>query len=568
MFKLNKYLLFMPILLLFSVCFASAYDISNLKHYYSFEDVSTSLISDSYSSSNFTLLYSIYNSYIFTGGLYNNGLSRTTTGGNDYFSNMTLLNDYSINFWFKSNGLGGTIISLTNQSNNAQSSNSINYQLVPTSSLASQRNYSSGVTSFIISNISSTTNFNMLTITWKNNTKILRIYQNGIILAIGNLSNGTRYKNNGSLFIDQKRMQLQFSGTPIIDEMSVWNIELDEFSVSNLYNNGDGYDYNYTILGNNISPPTNINHTFDGYYHNYCWFYINCVDYNVSNQVCDDDVYKVCTLSCADNFDSYASVGLENQTASFSAQCYNDTSYYQYPSYVGINGSLIYNYCFGEYLCKTLNVTANNTCPDYWNGQPNKIDCRQQTGSLVAECFDTYTYYTGLGTYPPNNDYTGYCSECETDCLTENATSCYDINTVQRCQIYRSCLKQFSIETCSNTQYCSLGQCIKNISQSSINQVTNPCTTGSYTLGCGISNGIKYIMVLITILIIIGSFTAIGYTMNMIQGSFTVGVIVAFFALIMFTVFGWLPAWILVALLIVGIATIILVSKTGNNASG
>ena len=85
--------------------------------------------------------------------------------------------------------------------------------------------------------------------------------------------------------------------------------------------------------------------------------------------------------------------------------------------------------------------------------------------------------------------------------------------------------------------------------------------------GNGLTQNTKLLIILFTLLLTIGSFTAIGFTMNNVASGFTIGIIVGFFALIMFTVFDWIPAWILIVLIIIGIATVILVSKTSNNNS-
>jgi hypothetical protein len=99
----------------------------------------------------------------------------------------------------------------------------------------------------------------------------------------------------------------------------------------------------------------------------------------------------------------------------------------------------------------------------------------------------------------------------------------------------------------------------------------NPSATSNeneWLSGINLSKSTKYLIVLGTLLLIIGGFTALGYAIKMIQGCFVVGVVISVFVLIMFTVFAWIPVWILIILILIAVATIILVSKLPSNDSG
>lgn len=89
--------------------------------------------------------------------------------------------------------------------------------------------------------------------------------------------------------------------------------------------------------------------------------------------------------------------------------------------------------------------------------------------------------------------------------------------------------------------------------------------TDEFMSGQGLSKGTKYLIVLFTVLVIIVGFTALGFAMQMIQASFIIGSIISVFALIIFTIFGWISWIVIVMMLIIGIAVSILLSKTNVN---
>jgi hypothetical protein len=97
------------------------------------------------------------------------------------------------------------------------------------------------------------------------------------------------------------------------------------------------------------------------------------------------------------------------------------------------------------------------------------------------------------------------------------------------------------------------------------NQVEN--IKNNQLIGDTLQTSTKYIIVLVTLIFIIGAFVTIGFSIGQVQGSFIVGVLLSIFALVMFTVFGWIPAWILVFLIICAGATLILVSKLPSGGS-
>jgi hypothetical protein len=93
---------------------------------------------------------------------------------------------------------------------------------------------------------------------------------------------------------------------------------------------------------------------------------------------------------------------------------------------------------------------------------------------------------------------------------------------------------------------------------------------GVNVFGAGLSKTTKYIIVLLVMLGIIGAFTALGFSIQMIQASFVVGIVASSFALLIFTVLGWVPSYIIVMMIVISIVSIILLSKTpsNNNSAG
>lgn len=116
------------------------------------------------------------------------------------------------------------------------------------------------------------------------------------------------------------------------------------------------------------------------------------------------------------------------------------------------------------------------------------------------------------------------------------------------------------------TNYYDYNICINGLG---LNNVQSP-STGLCTnlFGCGLSDTTKYLIVLFTILVIIGGFVVIGFTTDTIKMSTVVGVVISVFAFITFTVMGWIPAWILVMLIIVAIAVTIIIGSMKVSSNG
>lgn len=86
--------------------------------------------------------------------------------------------------------------------------------------------------------------------------------------------------------------------------------------------------------------------------------------------------------------------------------------------------------------------------------------------------------------------------------------------------------------------------------------------------GKGLPQYMKYIIVAITILLCIGIFLGIGITTDTIKVNLMVGVVLSLFAVIIYTILGWISAWIIVAIIIIGLAIVILLGSMKSSANG
>jgi hypothetical protein len=452
-----KKILFLLMFLL-TITFTIAYDNSSLKLYLTMGDGSGLSVYDSVTGYNFVSTYILNNSVGKVGNsLYaeQNSTSIINTTWTGYNTN------YSINFWMKdTDGLNtiDTVMTLyTNVSLSEYIFFSIRGNTTTIKNITVTQVLSGGSTITYILNSSlnyDITQWHMFTFVFNENNKNMSGYVDGELIGRINITD--------RLTLTSKGIKITWNKGQYLDELSFWYSQrLNKTDIEILYNDGNGISYAETLISGGEYIPV-----FNEIWHNYCVFNIACNNYNVSNDICDDSPLKVCDENCADTFDTYQSVGQENVTASFSANCYPNSSLYtyQFPTYEGFNtSSLLYNICLGHYLCRAYNLTTGCE-PALYNGTPNKIDCNINQSSILAECTDeSKIYFNTSNIYPPNYDFHGTCNVCISDCSIENATSCYDIANVQKCKKYQSCLKLFTILTCSSGTSCYNGLCQKTI---------------------------------------------------------------------------------------------------------
>jgi hypothetical protein len=543
--KTKNQLLIITIILLFLLSsFVNAYSSTNLEIYFDFNNLqSTKSVADTLNQKELAF----YDNIFIDKNISIINLNNSVIIDN-YQTNKPILNlsiNITINFWLKINYSDSNTHYFIIYTDNDLTRY---FKFFYSSTLGNRiylcsNNLCNPLTDYKIDKINNSV-WNMITLIINNDT--MKLYLNKTLFYAKTFASEINTSNN----------TIQFHSYNMIlylNDLSIWNTELDLISLGFLYNDGKGLNYAETLSsgGGYIAE----NYSFDGYYHDYCWFYIACHDYNISNEICDDEVYKVCSLNCADTFDTYKSIGEENITSSFSAQCYNNQFYLQYPSYEGINGTILRNLCYGSYLCKEYNISSENPCPLYINGTiPNKISCVQQTGSIVAECFDTYSIYSDLNTYPPNNDYTGHCAECENDCLTENTTSCYDNTKIQKCKKYGSCLKQFTIQTCDLDYYCLLGTCLLNTSY--VEPSDEDCI-----IFCDLTTNSKYWIMLISSVLILLIMTILMATFGDATSGLLVGLIMSMIVSLTLTIIFKLTLLIPILYIIIGGAICVIIIR-------
>lgn len=234
-----------------------------------------------------------------------------------------------------------------------------------------------------------------------------------------------------------------------------------------------------------------------------------------------------------------------------STQIYCDYSINSYDDLLSVDMTFIY-----EFQSKTFTITFYNkraqssqvtTQPQlFTNNDLQSIAITSLNGTYISSTISTITQPNGFSTTLRNNyDYLT---------CTYSTIGCRNVRTYNNNNGISDFSNYYDYQVCINTLGNSNPQ-----DSSGLNDFFN---------GGNLSAGMKYLIVLIALIAIIGGFTVAGFSMQNASMGFTIGVIIASFALIMFTVFGWIPAWILVFLILMAIATIILVSYAGNRNSG
>lgn len=90
----------------------------------------------------------------------------------------------------------------------------------------------------------------------------------------------------------------------------------------------------------------------------------------------------------------------------------------------------------------------------------------------------------------------------------------------------------------------------------------------NFVSGGGLADYMKWIIVALTILVITGAFIVIGYETESMKMSTIIGAVIDVFAILIYTLIGWISAWILVAIVIFSLAIVIIFGSMKANASG
>ncbi len=84
----------------------------------------------------------------------------------------------------------------------------------------------------------------------------------------------------------------------------------------------------------------------------------------------------------------------------------------------------------------------------------------------------------------------------------------------------------------------------------------------------GLTQVQKYLVVLFSILVVFGAFVVVGFATDTIKMSTIMGMIVSVFGVIIYTVLGWIPAWLIVVIVVLALAIIIILPQFKQAPSG
>lgn len=96
----------------------------------------------------------------------------------------------------------------------------------------------------------------------------------------------------------------------------------------------------------------------------------------------------------------------------------------------------------------------------------------------------------------------------------------------------------------------------------------NPSINAVNGTGQGLPTFWKYIIIAVTIMIIYGFGLVIGNQTQAMKTGVLVATVLSFFAIIVYTILGWISAWIIVAMIIFGVAIVIILGSTKATSGG
>lgn len=396
----------------------NAYQTSDLKMYYGFEETSLTSLNDSHLGYNLT--GSGYN-WSHTIGLKLNAIKNPALLNTSQYSVTTpyyfdTSNKFSINFWYYSNGI-------TNQEVFFTLSNSV--KAISLDYVGQFR--LTNLTSVYINGGGMLSGWNMYTIQY-DGTKY-NFYKNGNLTAS---STSFSIYTNSSIFYLGKA----YNG--LIDEMSIWNNTLNDFDMALLYNNGFGLNYAETLATN--TTPANVTPL--------------CVD---NNYLCANPLLIGGSYYCDIGQETYCSDGCINYV-------FDNTTQTLYQSTYNSCDLLYSNTTTKTFYCNNLGsdllflVAGIGTLP--WNDcgistttfTSSKSDCSNSNIEQIIGANPTHQFLAN-----------GICSQltsCTSECSIIGYQDCDSANTFKICQLGSDgCLHYETGFSCLPTQYCSNGQC-------------------------------------------------------------------------------------------------------------
>jgi hypothetical protein len=226
-------------------------------------------------------------------------------------------------------------------------------------------------------------------------------------------------------------------------------------------------------------------------------------------------------------------------------------------------GSNITSYTYYD-LC----IGASTLCHEYTYTNATGWNCPlAKTENCAIECSDTAYYWESLNMSPASMNYSGNCSAFLFQCQNLNERSCRGTTQyASQCTAVESGNWEWLlVDTCGITESCVNGYC-----ESILNSTGGTGTgQGDWLSGAGLTTGMKYLLVIFVIIFTIIGFGVFGATQSHIGLGFIVGIVIGAFELIIFTILGWIPVWVMIFLLLIAIATSILMSRiSGGNGPG
>lgn len=277
-----KYL-FVFMFLLITISFVSADLNDGLVGYWKLDETSGTTLSDSINSNHLTAGNT---AIVNKTGIINKAIGLTTTNDNYWAqktnaSGLDIAGDISISFWIKLNQtianqpvnypgiLEKGSIGLGNTRNFGSYFDKSANTLVIVGFSSESANDSFSIILSNASNYFDTTNWKLITITRKKsaNNSDVKLYINGTVITSGityvnrNENTLTTYKNLSFLSLNSTTYYSLIN----LDELGIWNRELSQSEVTQLYNSGNGISYPFILTNSTIINPQPILYTNNAY---------------------------------------------------------------------------------------------------------------------------------------------------------------------------------------------------------------------------------------------------------------------------------------------------------------
>ncbi len=367
---------YMFILFLATLMSVSAYNVSDIVHYYDFETATNYTaynltIYDMIGNNDFIGFKSLggnINSFVYTStGLQGNGLKQEKCWNNlcDIVSTpYTELDEnmsWSINVWYykyQSPYAFYPFIWIRSDKNlNDSVTEYVNYMRFQDGFHGHRGTYLNSTNSSLINFANSVSNYAiddewfMATWIYDNVTENITIYVNGGIYLMNEVANKTTLSTYTELAIGSQYV--------LMDEMSVWKTKLDTADLQTLFNNRFGLSFSETIIAENDTTYTeNITHQY-----NRCLLSSNtsaylCADvvitYNPYTTSCSAGNITPCgDTACNDNYDYYLSLGYSPPFNDYNGSCLTCNN--------SCNTNLQLT-CYNEYISQICRLDANTGC--------------------------------------------------------------------------------------------------------------------------------------------------------------------------------------------------------------